>query len=165
MDFSSMIWSGLAFGFTSTSYLLVIMIATNPRVWGYADYPDRIKRIIPPQTKKEKLLALLVGLPWLLFVLLFPIYSTLSLKTNLGGNITFVMAFMNIFVLYAFANLGDVILLDWLIVSKITPKFVIISGTNKNDYKDFSHHFKAHLRALLPTIVFQAAVAAFIAFT
>ncbi len=120
MDFSSMIWSGLAFGFTSTLYLLVIMIATNPRVWGYADYPDRIKKIIPPQTKKEKLLALLVGLPWILFVLLFPIYSTLSLKTNLGGNITFVMAFLNIFVLYAFANLGDVILLDWLIVSKIT---------------------------------------------
>jgi hypothetical protein len=38
---------GLSFG----------LIAFSPRVWGYRDYPDAVKRKIPAQTGKEKPLA------------------------------------------------------------------------------------------------------------
>jgi len=51
------------------------------------------------------------------------------------------------------ATLGDLLVLDWLIVSKITPKFVIIPGTDKVDYKDFSHHYKAHARAAIALVL------------
>jgi hypothetical protein len=51
------------------------------------------------------------------------------------------------------ATLGDLLVLDWLIVSKITPKFVIIPGTDKEDYKDFSHHYKAHARAAIALVL------------
>jgi hypothetical protein len=68
----------------------------------------------------------------------------------LGGEIPFWMAFLNVFVLLLLAVLGDLVILDWLIVSKITPEFVIIPGTEEADYKNFSHHYKAHLRAVVP---------------
>jgi len=129
------------------------MLFTNPRVWGYSDYSESIKAKVPPQTKQEKRLAILIAVPWLLFSAGFPIYSTFVLKSKFGGEIPFWLAFLNVFVLVFLVVLGDLVILDWLIVSKFTPEFVIIPGTEEADYKDFSHHYKAHGRAALPLVL------------
>jgi hypothetical protein len=126
------------------------MLFTSPRVWGYSDYSESIKAKVPPQTKQEKRLAILIAVPWLLFSAGFPIYSTFVLKSKFGGEIPFWLAFLNVFVLVFLVVLGDLVILDWLIVSKFTPEFVIIPGTEEADYKDFSHHYKAHARAAVP---------------
>jgi hypothetical protein len=71
------------------------------------------------------------------------------------------MAFLNLFVLFLLATIGDLVFLDWLIVSKVTPQFVIIPGTEKEDYKDLSHHFKGHLKAsvvLIPVLLVIAGI-------
>lgn len=128
-------------------YLFLMMVSTSPRVWGYSDYPDAVKAKVPPQTKEEKRTALIIGLPWMIITFGFPIYSTYVLKANLGGEIPFWIAFLNVFVMVTLVTLGDLIILDWLIISKITPQFVIIPGTEEGDYKDFSHHYRAHARA------------------
>ena len=154
--------SCLLYGFVVTGYLLITMISTSPRVWGYSDYPDAIKSKVPPQTVEEKRLAFIVGLPWFLFTLGFPIYSTLLLKSRLGGEIPFATALLNLIALFLTATFGDLILLDWLILSKITPGFVIIPGTNKEDYKDFSHQYKAHARSSIPLVVLSVVLAAVI---
>jgi hypothetical protein len=129
------------------------MVSTSPRVWGYSDYSESIKAKVPPQTKQEKRLAILIAVPWLLFSAGFPIYSTFVLKSKFGGEIPFWLAFLNVFVLVFLVVLGDLVILDWLIVSKFTPEFVIIPGTEEADYKDFSHHYKAHGRAALPLVL------------
>ncbi len=129
------------------------MITTSPRVWGYADYSKAIKNKVPPQTKREKSLAAIVSVPWLLFVLGFPILSTYMLDSKLGNEIPFWIAFLNLFLLVLLATMGDLLILDWLVVSKITPKFVIIPGTIEEDYKDFSHHFKGHAKAAVVQIL------------
>ena len=154
--------SCLVYGVVVTGYLLITMICTSPRVWGYSDYPDAIKSKVPPQTVEEKRLALIVGLPWFLFTLGFPVYSTLLLKSRLGGEIPFATALLNLTALFLTATFGDLILLDWLILTKITPRFVIIPGTQKEDYKDFSHQFKAHARSSIPLVVLCVAMAAVI---
>ncbi|MFC1802870.1 hypothetical protein ACFL0D_02765 [Thermoproteota archaeon] len=59
---------------------------------------------------------------------------------------------------------GDLVILDWLIVSKITPKFVIIPGPQEEDYKDFSHRYKGHALASIPMILICALVAAIISY-
>ncbi len=138
---------GLIFGTISTLYLFSIMRTFSPRVWGYNDYSDRIKRKVPAQTRKEKSLATAISLPWLIFVLTFPIFSTLSLKSSLGGEIPILTAFLNLTILFIFMTIGDLVVLDWLIVSRITPAFVIIPGSTREDYRDFSHHYKAHAKA------------------
>jgi hypothetical protein len=150
---------GLIYGGILNGYLLLFMITFSPRVWGYKDYPDVIKKKVPAQTRKEKILGVVVGLPWFLFVLGFPVFSTFALKSRMGDEISFLTAFLNVFVMVLLGTLGDLVLLDWLLISKITPPFVIIPGTVKEDYRDFSHHYKGHARASVPLIVFALIIA------
>lgn len=153
---------GLIFAVIANAYLFLVMISTSPRVWGYTDYPEAIKNKVPAQTPREKLKALLIGLPWLIFVLGFPLFSTYSLKSKLGHEIPFWTAFLSVFVMVLLATLGDLVVLDWLVVSKITPRFVIIPGSEKADYKDFSHHYKAHAKAAVALVLVSLAMAAIV---
>jgi len=164
MILSHLITHGLLYSVIVTGYLLVLMITTSPRVWGYNDYPQAIKDKVPPQTNSERNLATVLALPWFIFTLGFPIYSTLVLKAKLSNDITLWIAFLNLFVLFLFATTGDLVILDWLIVSKITPRFVIIPGSEKEDYKDFSHHFRGHARASMLIIPVFLVIAGLISF-
>jgi hypothetical protein len=140
---------GLIFGASLTSYIFLLMITLSPRIWGYQDYPDIVKQKVPPQTKRERIIAGITGIPFLIIALGFPIYSITVLKAKLGGEISFITAFIHFLVLVMSVNMGDMVILDWFIISKITPDFVIISGSDVEDYKDFSYHFKGHTRATL----------------
>jgi len=153
MVLTHLVTHGLFYAFIVDGYLFLVMLFTSPRVWGYSDYSESIKAKVPPQTKQEKRLAILIAVPWLLFSAGFPIYSTFVLKSKFGGEIPFWLAFLNVFVLVFLVVLGDLVILDWLIVSKFTPEFVIIPGTEEADYKDFSHHYKAHVRAAVPLVL------------
>ena len=143
-------------------YLFLIMITISPRVWGYSDYPEAIKAKVPPQTRAEKRLGLIVGIPWMIFTLGFPFYSPLLLKAKLGGEIPYSTAFLNVFLLVLVATLGDLLILDWFLISKITPGFVMIPGTDKADYKDFSHHYRGHLRAAMILVLLCVVIAAIV---
>ncbi len=162
MLFNHIIAHGLSYAVVVNGYLFILMITMSPRVWGYRDYPEVVKQKVPPQTKKEKALGAIVGLPWFIFVLGFPFISTYMLKSNLGGEIFFFKAFLNIFVLFSLATVGDLVILDWLIISKITPRFVIIPGTEVRDYKDFSHHYKGHVKAAFLMIPLGLIIAAIV---
>ncbi|MHA2074624.1 MAG: hypothetical protein ACW97X_08405, partial [Candidatus Hodarchaeales archaeon] len=150
MVFVNIVFNGFFYATIGAGYLLIFMVTFNPRIWGYQDYPERIKEKISPQTRRERSIGGLVGMPWLLFILGYPLFSTAFLETELGGEIPFEIAFFNIFFMVFLFFLVDLVVLDWLIISKITPKFVIIDGTTPEDYKDFSHHYKGHLIASIP---------------
>ncbi len=62
------------------------------------------------------------------------------------------------------ASFGDMVILDWLIISKITPEFVIIPGSDKADYKNFSHHYKAHGKSVLILIPILLIIAGLVVF-
>ena len=150
---------GLIYGGGITGYLLLLMVTTSPRVWGYQDYPERVKEKVPPQTRRERMMAGVFGVPFLLFSLVFPVYSVLALKAQMGGSVPFMDAFVHLLILMASVTLGDLVLLDWLIVSKITPGFVVIPGSDVEDYKDFSHHYRGHLRAAVIMMIVSALIA------
>ncbi|MFW9905868.1 MAG: hypothetical protein ACFFFH_16220 [Candidatus Thorarchaeota archaeon] len=164
MVFERIMLNGFFFTAVSTLYLLLLMITLNPRIWGYQDYPEPIKAKVPKQTRRERAIAGLVGLPWFFFLLVYPVLSTLFLKIELGGSLPFEVAFLNIFFMVFLFFLVDLVVLDWFIISKITPKFVIIDGTSPEDYKDFSHHYKDHLLATLPLLVICVVFAVIIVF-
>jgi hypothetical protein len=153
---------GLVYAGIANGYLFLVMITVSPRVWGYADYPEVIKNKVPAQTRKEKRLAVLIGWPWFAFVLAFPIVSTYALKSKLGGGISFWTAFLNPLVMLLLATAADLVILDWLVVSKITPKFVIIPGSEKADYKDFSAHYRAHAKAAIFVVLAALIMAAIV---
>jgi hypothetical protein len=147
---SYMLFHGLFYAVIGSGYLLAFMYFFNPRIWGYQDYPDRVKEKIPPQTRKERGIAGLISIPWMIFIVGYPFYSTFMLKTQQGNEIEFLLAFLNISFMVTLFFLGDLIILDWLIISKWTPDFVIIKGSVKADYKDFSHHYRGHAIATIP---------------
>jgi len=104
---------------------------------------------VPPQTREEKKKATIVSIPFLMIGVGFPIVSTLLLEQELGGRIDFLSAFLNIVALFMFMNAADLLILDWLIVGTITPKFVIIPGTEHMKYKEYrefrTYHTKGHI--------------------
>lgn len=153
---------GLIFAGIANAYLFLVMISTSPRVWGYADYPLAIKNKVPPQTRREKMKALLIGLPWFIFIFGFPVFSAYSLKSKLGNEISFWAAFLNVFVMILLATIGDMVVLDWIVVSKITPRFVVIPGSEKADYKDLSQHFRAHAKAAVGLVLVALILAAIV---
>jgi len=156
---------GLAFSLVVNGYLLLVMVTTSPRIWGYHDYPEAVRMKVPPQTKREKVAGAVLGLPWIFFVLGFPVFSTYAMRTALGGKIPFLVAFLNPLLLLQLANLGDVLILDWLIVSRITPDFVIIPGSTVEDYKDMSHHYRGHVRATAIMAVLSLVIGAVVSLT
>jgi hypothetical protein len=164
MVLAHILTNSLFYGAAVTGYLFVMMVSTSPRVWGYTDYPEVVRSKVPPQTSAEKRLALIVGLPWIIFAFGFPIYSTLLLKSKLAGEIPFWIALLNLLALFSAATLGDLVILDWLIVSKITPGFVIIPGTSEEDYKDFSDHFRGHARAAVVMLLLAVILAAMLSY-
>ena len=146
---SNIILHGFIFAIILTAYLLFVMVKLGPRIWGFSDYPKEITKKVPPQTKSEKKKGYLLSIPFFLFSLSFPIVSTLILRNQFGGEIDFLTAFLNIFGILMFFNVVDLVILDWIIVGTITPKFVIIPGTEDmkdKEYKDFRiTHAKGHI--------------------
>ena len=154
------ITQGLLIALLFNGYLLLMMVSFSPRIWGYSDYSEEIKAKIPPQTRQEKRTAVLLSLPFFIIAFGLPIYSLWTLKGQLGGELPFVTAFTHLLVIFIIGTFGDLVILDWFIVSRITPKFVMIPGTSEEDYKDFSHHYRGHLWATIPMVALCAIVAA-----
>ena len=144
------------------------MRAFSPRIWAFSDYSKEITDHVPPQTKKEKQLAIVLSIPFFLFGISFPFISTLLLKGFYGGTIPLLDAFLNAFGVLLLGFLADFVILDYLIVGTITPKFVIIPGTEhmKNkEYKDFRlYHAKGHIKGLPLLAIVSLVIAVIVVF-
>lgn len=139
--------------------ILVLALYINPRM-ALSDYPEDVKAAVPPRTKKELRQGILIGLPLLLAVIAAPLYSTWLVKQENEGMITYWMAFVTIFGVYLIPFFFDLIVLDILMFSTWTPKFLVIPGTEgMPGYKDYSLHLKAHARGSVILIVFSALLA------
>ena len=100
-----------------------------------------------PLSKKERLQAVAFGIPFFAVVFLIPFFSGLTLEAPAGGQVPFRVLFLHIFAVAFVFNLVDLLILDCLIYCTITPKFVIIPGTEGlAGYKDYAHQARAHVR-------------------
>jgi len=135
------------------SLYLFIVLYLNPRLF-LQDYPEDIQKAVPPKTKEEKRLSLMVGIPFLVLLFAVPFLSTLALKGQSGGNVTFLVASLHAFGVVFIFNLVDWLLLDWVVFCAITPRFVVIPGTEgMGGYKNYFYHFRAFLIGTVFSIV------------
>jgi hypothetical protein len=127
------------------SLFLVAVLRFNPRLF-LQDYPEAIQNQVSPKTALEKRQSLLIGVPFILLLATVPFLSTLALKRSIVDQPAFPQLFLHAFGVIFIFNLVDLVILDWLMFCTITPKFVIISGTEgMRAYKDYFFHFKASL--------------------
>ncbi len=128
------------------SLILMAAVYFNPR-FARKDLPKEIQDATPPLNRKEKLQALAFTIPFLALLVFVPLFSGFTLEAPGGGEVPFTILSLHIFgVLFVF-NLVDLLILDCLIYCTITPKFVVIPGTEGlAGYKDYGHQIRAHVR-------------------
>ena len=122
--------------------LIFASLRANPRIW-LNDFPPDIRRAVPPKTEAEKRQSLIWGLPFLAVLLGGPLISNVILDHQRGGSASLVALVMNGFGVALFFNVVDLLIVDWLVLCRFTPRFLVIPGTEgMAGYKDYGHHFR-----------------------
>lgn len=146
----------------AASLLLIAALAYNPRIFLH-DYPEAIQAQVPPKTANEKRQSALLGVPFLLLLAVVPFLSTLALRRSGGTDVSFLNLFLNAFGVSFFFNLVDLLLLDWLLFCTLTPKFLVIPGSEGNPaYKDYGYHFRGSLVGTAISVVAGLVIAAIV---
>lgn len=128
------------------SLILMGAVYFNPR-FARQDLPRDIQDATPPLSRKEKLQALAFAIPFFALGILVPLLSGFTLEAPDGGEVPFLVLFLHIFGVTFVFNLVDLLILDCLIYCTLTPRFVIIPGTEGfAGYKSYGHQIRAHVR-------------------
>ncbi|MCC6927841.1 MAG: hypothetical protein IT359_02510 [Gemmatimonadaceae bacterium] len=140
-DIGRMLLHGGALSLLASLFLLACLLL-RPRLL-LQDYPDAIQSVVPPKTDDERRMTLVVGIPFLVLLLFFPVWSSWTLPMHDGHAASFGALFVNTFVVASTFNVFDWLVLDWLLVCTLTPRFLVIPGTEgMRAYKDYAFHFR-----------------------
>lgn len=139
--------------------MILVIMKINPRIFMH-DYPKEIQAEADPKTDVEKKLSLVLGIPFLLVLVLVPFLSTLALKNE---NASFASLFVNAFGVSMVFNIVDWLLLDWLMFCTLTPRFLVIPGTEgMSAYKDYGFHFRGFLKGCVFSVLAGLVIAAIV---
>ncbi|MGY0374714.1 hypothetical protein [Clostridium sp. JNZ J1-5] len=128
-----------------------VILKVNPR-FEMKSFPLEIVNSVNKQTKSEKKGFLMMALPMLLLVIIFLIFSTFLTYKNL--NISYLVLFLHLFIVFMVWNVFDLVIFDWLIFCTINPNFMILPDTKGNPaYKDYKYHFIGFLKGTLLSVI------------
>ena len=145
---------GALLSIVALTYLLVLL-RFNPRVF-VRHYPKEIREIVPPKSEKERRMSILLGL-----LIGVPFASALFWRTATLGSHSFWELFAYAFGVLFFFNLADLLILDWLIVCWIKPRWVILPGTEYIAIPNpYLHHFKGFLMGTVGLVIVGLCIAA-----
>jgi hypothetical protein len=145
---------GLVFSLVASTYLLVLL-RFRPRIF-LRHYPKEIREVVPPKSKKEERMSIFLGL-----LLGVPFASALLWRTATLGSHSFWELFAYAFGVLFIFNLVDLLILDWLIVCWLEPRWVILPGTEHIVVpKQYLHHFKGFLLGTVGLAIVGLAIAA-----
>ena len=159
LNVGKILFDGFLFVITGSAILLGVVLY-NPRLFlNKGDLPADILAAVPPKTAAEKRLSLIVGIPFIIVLIAIPFISTMQFQQQ-GGSVSFLWLFLHAFVLLMIFNLFDLLVLDLLLFCTITPKFLIVPGTEGlAGYKDYGFHLRQHAKSI-PMMALMALVIA-----
>jgi hypothetical protein len=142
-------WLG-PFGYDAAIYVglatlsLLGLLLYSPRMM-VQDYPPAIRAVVPAKTSAELRQSLILGLPFVMVLFVYPIYATFGFHTR-SHDAGFLALWAYAFgIAFAF-NLWDWLIIDWLLFCAVTPKWLVISGSEGHPaYKDYFFHFRGFL--------------------
>jgi hypothetical protein len=130
---------------------LLWLVGKNPRYMMH-DYPPEITAGIPAKTADEKRAGMLYGLPFLLILIGFPLIF--GFVNKFSGGVGFFENWLALFTLMFSFNLVDLVILDWIIFCRLTPRFMVLPGTEGHPgYKNYRFHFIGFLKGTLIVLV------------
>jgi hypothetical protein len=156
VDYSLAFQTGLIYGIVFSllfSALLVVLMRINPE--GLLDGlpPDIEARYgsVSEKTKRQRKPLILL---FFLILLGVPLLSVRRYGLMTGAVPTFLELFVNIFTIFMIFNVVDLLIIDWLVICTITPKFIVLPGTEgMSGYKDYGYHFRGSLKGIVSILV------------
>jgi len=156
----------LTYGVILSGVLFALILGVtriNPEIM-LKNYPPDVRAKYGSMSARSKRQRIPVAI--VVVALLFGIValSFQGVRKNASGDISFAVAFIHLLVMFSAFNLFDLLLLDWLIVVAIRPKFMILPGTEGlPGYADYGIHFRGFLIGVMITFVASLLVAGVIA--
>jgi hypothetical protein len=146
------------------SIYVIAVLYINPRLV-LKNYRKDIQRRVAPLNNREKRLSLLVGIPFIVLAIIIPFISTLSLKQISGHEIQFSTLFLNTFGIGFMFNVVDLIVLDWFMFCTLTPKFIVLPGTEgMQAYKDYLYHIRGAVVGTIISVIAGLVIACVVSF-
>ena len=141
------------------SILVLGLMWYNPRlVLNPGDMPPDVYAAAGPKTPEEKRLSLLLGVPGMLLMVAAPVISTWLVAR--GSGLSFWQLSLHAFGVMLIPFLFDLLVLDFLLFCTITPRFMVIPGTEGfAGYKDKMFHVRGHARGLVGLVIAAPIVA------
>lgn len=134
------------------SILLYASLAYNPRIWLHR-MPPEVRSKVADKTPEERKLFVGVALPFLLLLFGYPVVYVIQQEATLWTSLWTLLTFFASFALW------DTLVLDILIFCKLTPRFVIIEGTTREDYSNMKYHLASGAKGLVMSAVFSGVLA------
>jgi hypothetical protein len=157
----AVIENGLLFGAIFSlimSVIIIVSLRRNPMILAERG-PEDIRQVVGPIDERARTQRRTFGILTLLFLLVILILSIYRLNLIQGG-LTFWSVFLNIFIIVMVWNLVDLLVIDWLFLIVIQPKFIIIPGTEGlKGYKDFGFHFRGFLKGIVYSVLIGLLIA------
>ena len=133
--------------------IVMASLAYDAEMW-HQDYPPDIQERAGPMSERAKRERLVVAVP--LFAILFgaPLRSNLKLKRERGGELSFAAAAANAYAVWLVFNLFDLLVLDYLILIGLNPRFAVLAGTEgMPSYRDIRHLFLGFLKGMVVGLI------------
>jgi len=156
MSLWPIITNALIFGCILSAILfamVLVLVRINPEIM-LGDYPPDIQAKYGPMSERSKRQRIPVAI--LFLVVMFAIVAA-SFAPILGAvdrPRLFLASFTNLFVVFSVFNILDWLVLDWLIVVTLRPRFLVLPGTDgMAGYGDYAFHFRGFLIGIAITLV------------
>jgi hypothetical protein len=136
----------------TASILIYGSLAYRPRLWLHR-MPPEVRNKVPGKTQEESKVFIRVALPFVLLLFVYPIVYVIQQGTNLATSFRMLLAFFAGFAVW------DTLVLDLLIFCMLTPRFILIEGTGREDYSNMKYHLVSGVKGLLMSVVFSGLLA------
>jgi hypothetical protein len=150
----------LEFGLVLSAVLfvaLLLVLRANPEIM-LKDFPPDIQAKWGPMTEHAKHQRVLVAILLLIIILGVVAGSINSLPGLAAGNVTFATALVHFLVMFGTFSLLDWLVLDWLIIVRWQPSFIVLPGTEgMAGYSNYWFHFRGFLIGI-PIVVAGSAL-------
>lgn len=132
----------------------------NARLW-LQDYPAEIRAKVPPLSRAEKRMQGLVMVLFLGVGFGAIAWSFSRLEAANGGNLPFLAAYANAFVMLNIFNLFDAVVIDWLIIAVMQPKFVELPGAENMGhlYRNWALHIQNYFKGVVICAILSLVIA------
>ena len=143
--------------------LMLVVVRINPEIM-LKDYPPDIQAKYGRMSERSKRQRVPVMILFFAMMLGIIAWSFQGVAATRADGISFVAAFVHLLVMFTVFNLLDWLVLDWLIVVKIRPGFMILPGTEGlAGYDDYGFHFRGFLIGIVISLLVSPLLAVVVA--